>query len=144
MKNKLEISRFLEDKYQTLAKFFVLDHCELELFSGYILELPDKDNKTSISRIPQGSYTCVKRNSPKYSDHFHVLDVEKRSYILIHHGNYNTDTRGCLLPGKDLIDINGDGLKDVTSSKKTMAKLNELLPDEFELCIINEFKDESK
>ncbi len=57
MKNRLEISRFSEDKHQTLANFFVLDNCELELFSGHILELPDKDNKTSISRIPQGSYT---------------------------------------------------------------------------------------
>ena len=57
------------------------------------------------------------------------------TYILIHHGNYYTNTRGCILPGDSVADINGDGHRDVTSSKRTMDKLNELLPDEFQMII---------
>jgi hypothetical protein len=139
MKNKLKVSRFIENNFQTLSNFDVLDECNLELFSGFILELSNKENKNSISRIPEGIYTCVKRNSKKYGDHFHVLDVVGRSYILIHHGNYFDDTKGCLLPGRKLVDIDGDGLKDVTSSKKTMTRLNHFLPKKFELCITNKF-----
>ena len=136
---RLEVLRFSENEFQTLAKFIVFDDYNCELAQGYILELPDRNNKNSISRINEGVYECVKRNSEKYGDHFHVLNVFDRSYILIHVGNYYTNTRGCLLPGNSLSDINGDGLKDVTGSGVTMKILNDLLPENFELKITNQF-----
>jgi hypothetical protein len=37
--------------------------------------------------------------------------------------------------GKIHTDINNDGLRDVTSSKDTMKKLNQILPHEFEIEI---------
>ena len=37
------------------------------------------------------------------------------------------------------VDIDGDGLRDVTHSKKTMNMLNKLLPRTFELSIYNQF-----
>jgi hypothetical protein len=63
-----------------------------------------------------------------------VLD---RDYILIHHGNFYYNTRGCLLPGDGVVDINNDGNLDVVNSRATMDKMNEILPDEFQLIIIN-------
>ena len=139
MSYRLEVLRFYENEYQTLSKFIVLDDYNCELAQGYILELPDRNNQRSIYRIPEGDYTCVKRYSEKYRDHFHVLDVENRDFILIHYGNYYTNTRGCLLVGSGLVDIDGDGLRDVTHSKKTMNMLNKLLPRTFELSIYNQF-----
>ena len=142
--HRLEVIRFHEDRFQTLSKFVVIDNYNCELIEGYILELPDNCNQNNISRIPEGEYACVKRNSEKYGDHFHVLDVPNRSYILIHHGNYHTDTRGCLLPGQGLEDINKDGLKDVVKSKSTMKLLNNNLPDVFTLIIKKQDKDENR
>ena len=100
------------------------------------LELPEKNNAPQISCIPQGTYAVIKRNSPKYGDHFHILDVPGRSAILIHHGNYHTDIRGCILVGFGHSDINKDGYLDVTSSRDAMKWLNEKLPKEFILKIV--------
>ena len=136
---RLEVLRFSENEFQTLSKLIVFDDWNCEIAQGYMLELPDKNNQQSISRIYEGEYDCVKRVSEKYGDHFHVLNVDGRSYILIHHGNYHTNTKGCLLPGDGLADINGDGLKDVVNSKNTMEMLNEVLPNEFKLVIKNQF-----
>jgi hypothetical protein len=132
---KLEVIRFSENLKQTLSKFIVFDDYNCELAQGFMLELPDRKNQKRISRINEGEYDCVKRISQKYGNHFHVLNVLDRSYILIHKGNYNKDTKGCILPGSGVIDINKDGLLDVTSSVPTMKMLNRLLPDKFKLVI---------
>ena len=135
---RIEVIRFLENDKQTLSKFIVFDDYNCELTQGYMLELPDRNNETSISCINEGEYDCVKRFSEKYGNHFHVLNVFGRSYILIHHGNFYYNTRGCLLPGDGLKDINKDGLKDVTNSKNVMEILNNVLPEEFKLIIKNQ------
>ncbi len=126
------IKRFIHENKQTLGDLFVRDG-EEEVFSCKTLELPWLDNQVRVSCIPEGKYTVKKRNSPKYDDHFHIQDVPGRTYILIHHGNYYTDILGCVLVGTSHMDINNDGLRDVTASRNTMKKLNEILPDEFEI-----------
>lgn len=133
------IIRFSENDTQTLGKFTILDEWNCEVMQGYTLELADRNNQRRISRIYSGEYQVVKRNSPKFKDHFHVLEVPGRDWILIHKGNYHDDTNGCILVGSNLVDIDGDGLKDVTNSGNTMDKLNHILPDEFDLEIINHF-----
>lgn len=105
------------------------------IFKFVTLELPWVDNQKQISCVPEGEYNVVKRWSEKYRDHFHILDVENRSYILCHHGNFNTDTKGCILPGENLAYIDDDNNLDVTYSRKTMGKLNMILPDKFKLII---------
>lgn len=131
---KVLLKRFIHEDKQTLGDLYVKDGDE-EVFSCKTLELPWLDNQVKISCIPEGEYKVEKRNSPKYGDHFHIQDVPGRTYILIHHGNYYTDILGCVLVGKIHTDINNDGLRDVTSSKDTMKKLNQILPDEFEIEI---------
>ena len=99
------------------------------------LELEWADNQKRVSCIPLGSYEVVRRWSEKYGHHFHVLDVDNRDYILIHHGNYHRDILGCILVGNNHVDIDKDGFKDVTSSKATMKKLVDSMPDKFLLTI---------
>jgi hypothetical protein len=128
---KLTLTRTCDDGVQTLGV--------LRLPNGAIyqtLELAWKNNEKQISCIPAESYKVVKRNSPKYGNHFHIKDVPNRSWVLIHHGNYHSDILGCILVGKGLKDINNDGLLDVTSSKIAMGELNAYLPNDFELEII--------
>nr|BDD45969.1 hypothetical protein 15 [bacterium] len=77
-------------------------------FSCRILELPWRDNKQNISCIPAGEYFCTLRRSPRFGLTYHVTDVDGRSWILMHGGNYGGDklkgykthTAGCLLLGK--------------------------------------------
>ncbi|WP_435263447.1 DUF5675 family protein [Tenacibaculum sp. nBUS_03] len=127
--------QFYEDK-QILSslKFFNGSEC---LLSVKALELPDRGNQNSISCIPALVYCCELRCSSKYGWHYHVKDVPGRSLILIHFGNYFTDTRGCILVGNAFKDINGDGYRDVTSSKKTMKRILAIMPKEFELTILD-------
>ncbi|MUP44890.1 hypothetical protein E0K83_03910 [Gramella sp. BOM4] len=101
------------------------------------MELPWKRNLRNVSCIPVGKYRVIKHVSPTFGRCFWVKDVPDRAEVLIHAGNFYTNTRGCILPGLDLGDINADGKKDVKDSKKALSKLLALLPDEFELEIIN-------
>ncbi len=126
--------RLSNEVQQTLGKLYIFDGVE-ERYSCYTMELPDLGNVRRVSCIPVGTYKVVKRTSQKYGNHFHVLDVPNRDYILIHFGNYSRDTLGCILPGKTCTDIDGDGLRDVTSSKTTMRYLYGLLPNEWTLNI---------
>ena len=131
---KVVIDRLTEGEKQTEGLLTVYSN-EEKIFYCYTLELPWLDNQKRISCIPKGVYNVEKRYSTKYKHHFHVLDVPNRSYILIHQGNYNWHTKGCILVGKTLTDINADGLRDTTSSVATMNKLNEILPNTFKLEI---------
>lgn len=140
MINYLHIIRFKQNERQTIGRAIVMDGTTLDaLYECYVLELPWRDNKNSISRIPAGKYDLVKRFSQKYKWHLHVLDVEGRSYILIHPGNTRYHTRGCILPGTSLKDINQDGDQDVINSRVAMEKIKSLLPNDTYVVISEEF-----
>jgi len=128
---QITLTRLVYESEQVLGYFFDgLDRlcCTLE---------PEwDDNMVKVSCITPGVYKVVSRYSAKYGHHFHVLDVKGRTLILIHFGNYNSDTIGCIIVGNNHTDINNDGCRDVTSSKVTMKKLINYLPKEFELRII--------
>ena len=127
---KITLHRKIKTAKQTIG------HLQVNDTRFYTLELPYKDNQKQISCIPIGTYKVVKRNSPRFGDHFHILDVPNRSYILIHHGNFYTDIKGCILVGNDIFDLNGDNELDVINSKESMRQLNQLLPNEFTLEIL--------
>lgn len=129
------IKRIPKNDLQTLGILTVLGKEGFPLWECRTLELPDKDNQKRISCIPEGLYTVVKRHSPKYKDHFHILDVPNRDYILIHPANYVRQLLGCIAVGEAHTDIDGDGLRDVTASKRTLKKLLSYMPDEFKLII---------
>lgn len=63
------------------------------------LEDPWRFNETSKSCIPAGAYEVSKWDSQKYPNTFILGNVPFREAILIHSGNYPSDTQGCILPG---------------------------------------------
>ena len=65
------------------------------------LEPPDNLNKTSISSIPAGQYDCRRYSSDRYPDTFQVMNVPDRYKILFHAGNFDEDTEGCILVGRN-------------------------------------------
>jgi len=64
------------------------------------LEPYHRDNSTGISCIPTGQYRCARHVSPKYGNVWMVTQVEHRSYILIHWGNVDDNTAGCIITGE--------------------------------------------
>ena len=132
---KAKLERILYGNKQTIGKWYCLDK------SGYIkkwfdtLELAWKGNKTSISCIPENTYTVTKRYTKARGWHLHIQDVEGRTWILVHKGNYYYHIEGCILPGLKLVDMNNDDLLDVAHSEDALNEILELMPDTFELEI---------
>lgn len=130
----VQIKRTVHGTRQTLGELTVYLGQQV-VYQCKTLELPWLNNAPQKSCIPAATYKVVKRRSPKYGDHFHILEVPNRSYILIHAANYVKQLLGCIAVGKNHVDINGDGLRDVTNSQNTIKMLNSILPDQFELTI---------
>lgn len=60
------------------------------------------DNKPQISSIPAGAYRCERTVFHKTGEPtFEVMHVPNRDRILIHSGNTEEDTMGCILLGTD-------------------------------------------
>lgn len=111
-------------------------------FSCFTGELPWKGNRNRVSCIPVGVYIVRIRQSPKYGTIFHLTDVEGRTYILIHWGNFCGDvekglkshTAGCILLGKKK-GVLGDQ-KAVLNSRIIVKKFMRLMNNEpFKLII---------
>lgn len=113
---------------------FKFNTIELPLFI-----VPLRLNTVRTNCIPENTYRVTKIYSPTKGMCFLVHDVEGRTAVEIHIGNYATgkhvDTQGCILPGSGFEDRNGDGELDVINSKTTMTQLLSILPNEFKLII---------
>lgn len=91
------------------------------------------DNIPLESCIPAGSYECRKYSGTKYKDVWEVRNVPQRSAILIHWGNTEKNTSGCILVGKYYAQFGQQ--KGVADSKATFEMLRRELPDKFTLHI---------
>jgi hypothetical protein len=65
----------------------------------YTLELPWRENKDSVSCIPEGIYTVEPYSSEKFPNVYQIKDVPNRDAILMHIGNHPYETQGCVLLG---------------------------------------------
>ena len=136
---KAVLHRLQEDDKQTLGRFYLFDGIDC-VFECVMLELPDRANEVAVSRVCSGQYNVVYRWTSQYGHHYHIQEmsgreVDGRDHILIHVGNFNHNTNGCLLPGRSFVDLNGDGLLDVTHSSDTLNTLLGIAPNGFELII---------
>lgn len=107
---KLEVLRFSSQKDSTLGLLF--DVTDRREFMAYTLEDEHRDVKVMHeTRIPAGTYRITLRTvggfHSRYKKKFGELhkgmlwlrDVPNFEYILIHAGNDDDDTSGCLLVG---------------------------------------------
>lgn len=91
-------------------------------FTCFTLELAWKDNKSNISAIPKGTYTCKYTYSSRFKKKtYEILNVPNRSGIRIHSGNYHTQINGCILLGLAIKDINNDKQLDVIRSTEAIT-----------------------
>lgn len=95
-------------------------------FNCKTLELPWNDNTKNKSCIPTGKYEVTIRKSKRFGIIYWILNVENRSYIYIHSGNfagnidfgYKSDIDGCLLLGEKFGYLYGQ--RAVLNSKTTV------------------------
>lgn len=135
MINRIVINRKTYGDQQTLGVGLVLDANDIELFNFVTIELAWKENKKRISCIPAGYYKAFKHQSPKFGETIWLQNVDDRSEILIHPANFSRQLLGCIAPGENFLDIDKDGLIDVTNSKKTMDKILSLIGNRTEILI---------
>jgi hypothetical protein len=101
------------------------------------LERPWVNNEKDVSCIPAGAYRCRKIRSPKFGDTYEICNVQNRTNVLFHKGNFLYDTHGCILVGEEF-----SGTFDrpfVASSERGFLELMKLLNGaaEFDLVIID-------
>ena len=96
-------------------------------------EQPWNDNKVGASCIPAGTYQCIPHDSPAHPNTWEIAGVPGRSAILIHNGNTDTQSEGCILVGDSFGTING--MSAVLNSIATLDKLRGILPDNFTIII---------
>jgi|SRR5690625_422 len=126
---KLVVNRVTEQEgKQTLGDMVLYDE-GLVLFECKTLELPWRGNRQNVSCIPPESGEAtypfiILDRSPSFNyKHLWIKDVPNRSHIKVHRGNYHRSIEGCILVGDSFTDIDGDGLLDVTNSKRTLDDL---------------------
>ncbi len=125
---KVILQRLIEDKYGT--------HGELKDEEGKTLcctiERPWLNNQHDISCIPAGEYACIPHDSPTHPKCWEVSGVPDRTAILIHTGNTEADSAGCIIIGATA------SVTGVLMSKVAMDKLREILPRYFTLEVCTE------
>lgn len=137
MNYNARLQRFILTKYYSLGSLKICDENGLILFECYTLELPFISNQKNISSIPTNDYECKLIISPKFGIVFQVLNVVNRGNILIHKGNYTTDTHGCILVGSGFKMNNDKTNCTLKESKKAFTKLMSLGMKSFNLKITN-------
>ena len=108
----LEVLRFSSQKDSTNGILFLVDDSDTKKFLCYTLEDEKRDDKISgETRIPNGMYEIKLRKEggfhKGYSERFpsihrgmlHITNVPNFEWILIHCGNTDEHTSGCLLLG---------------------------------------------
>jgi hypothetical protein len=124
MSIRLELFRSdIDSDKQTIGELYVLNGDEV-ILKIWTLEKPWLNNRRNVSSIPCGDYELELWSSEAHPNCFHLKDVPNRDNILIHIGNYYTDSLGCILLGMRALDINGDAIKDVVGSRKALKLLN--------------------
>lgn len=140
---RILLTRFSRSDKAILGRLQIFDDTNSEIFNCYTLENPHIGITSKKDyAIPEGTYTMDWRYSPGFSKKYNGADlpwiynniVTKDRYILIHEGNWETNTEGCILLGSD---INGDSMitNSVTKVKEFLALMknfsNPILKDGF-------------
>ncbi len=129
---KLILYRLREN---TNGTFGVL--CNENICICLTLERLWQNNAPDVSCIPVGNYKCVRNHSEHFGEGFKVLNVPNRDDILLHSGNWMTDSKGCIILGHGFCVKNNQQALDM--STVAFGRFMELMKglNEFELEVKN-------
>lgn len=136
----LELKRISDNGVQTIGEMRLCDAAGHTLLRFDTLELAYLNNERQKSCIKTGVYVVQRKTSFRHGQCFALLNILGRDNILIHSGNFNRDTKGCILIGNGLKDIDGDFEIDVMNSKISMKNLLRTLKTTTTIYIWNEWE----
>jgi hypothetical protein len=121
---KITVERFDFGSDDTIGKLYI----DGKFYCYTIEDEERKDKVKGETCIPKGIYKVGKRHSPKFSPRFGhsmlwIKDVPGFQYILIHTGNTDDDTEGCLIVGMRI------GQRAVLDSKIAYNKIYPIISD---------------
>ena len=132
---KILVDRFVSDDDATISKVSVDDQ-----FVCFGLEDEFREEKVvGETRIPAGDYRITLRTEGRFHERYsrrfrefhrgmlHIRNVPNFKFILIHCGNTDEDTKGCLLVGSQAITTPGD--MRVNASTAAYSKFYPLVVD---------------
>jgi hypothetical protein len=105
----------------TLGQLFIEDVTTDPI---YTLENPLRETNLD-NRIPAGTYQCKPYSSAKHPDVYEITNVPNRTAILIHTGNVEKDTQGCILIGNRIGALNGEPA--ILESKRCFERFRSLI-----------------
>ncbi len=117
---RIFLHRILEDDYGI--------HGQIKAEDGTVLCYTIERTGKSIS---EGEFQCIPHNSPAHPGTWEITNVPGRSAILIHTGNTEEDSEGCVIIGL-VATVQG-----VLQSVKALAFLHTILPDYFTIEIFS-------
>lgn len=128
---KLTLIRDLDSGKSTVGRLF----CEDE-FLCFTLENTWLENKKRVSCIPTGTYELELKEYGRFYERYQhpivkLKDVDGRTEILFHKGNYPSDTLGCILVG------DSKGKDVIWNSGKTYNKVYPVISNSTEITIVN-------
>ena len=85
--------------------------------------------------IPHGTYNCIPHNGDHWKNVWEITNVPGRTAILIHAGNTDTDTEGCVVVGTTFGEIGTQ--EAVLHSLDALNMLRSTLPDSFILSVLD-------
>lgn len=128
MIGRIIIKRYHQNNNQTTGVCTILDESGFPLFSSISLERGWRDNERRVSCIPQGMYEMEYEYSNRFKKSlWEIKNVPGRSECKFHSANYWYELNGCISLGVSPTDLNNDGYRDVTSSKKTIKTFERIL-----------------
>lgn len=93
------------------------------------------NNQKGISCIPKGEYICKPVESPKFGHTWQVTEVPGRTEILIHRGNIDDDSHGCVILGENFNPFK-DSAVGVGSSGVAFSEFLERLRSEKQVRLV--------
>jgi hypothetical protein len=140
--NVMFVNRFLENSVATMSTFSV---SKAGVTDGYILEPPGGTYTQAISkdsgvRILEGSYKMVPHSGPKFQGVYALegANLGNRTAVLMHVGNYPSNTSACLLPGLKM------GYNAVSYSQNALNMIKNYIGDTGTMIIKNSFSNPLK
>lgn len=125
---KILVESFLKEKDCTVSKLYIDG-----VFKCFTMEDEIRTLKVrGETAIPEGIYEIGLRWSPKFSPVYNhkmlwILNVPGFEFVLIHWGNTDDDTDGCLLLGDKIGILNGQTC--VEHSRDTYLKIYKIITD---------------
>ena len=131
------LNRDWQDEKQTLGVCYVKDENGSIIFKSEAIERGWLDNQKRISCIPAGEYPVKLEYSNRFRKKlYEIFCVPNRSECKFHSANYSRELNGCIALGNKRKDIDGDGYRDVTSSRPTMAIFHKAMDGDTKAILI--------